>query len=71
MVDEISPPACLKHVHDGSWQVEAQKVSELPLEEKLWAAEFEFNLPVSDEMKLGRHRDVCAAVAGVYQNKAA
>jgi ParB family chromosome partitioning protein len=53
-----------KHVHKGcSWQVQAVKTETLPAQQIADAFAFEFNLPVSDTRRLGRHEDVQHAYA--------
>jgi ParB family chromosome partitioning protein len=57
----------LVHSHTGtSWQIEAVKERDLPLDDMLAACDYEFDLPVSDDRRLGRGEDVKAAVRAIY-----
>lgn len=50
-----------------SWQVEAAKVRELPAEKVDDAIRYEFNLPVSDTRRIGRHDDALAVFAAMRE----
>ena len=55
-----------RKVSSTSFQVTARKIADLPLDQIVKACEFEFNMTVGTERRIGRHEDVIAAARRLY-----
>lgn len=55
----------LHNKHSTSWRCMTQKVGEMSLEQVIAAAEYEFNLPISDDRTIDRHEDVVEVIKKV------